>query len=83
MAQVIDHQTKFIASLMGGPAAFSDERLRQVHRALCLGHADMDEMSRLLRQTLEEFNMAPPDIDAVIAEVEMRRPLIVSGEAAA
>lgn len=27
MPRLVDHQTKFIASLLGGPASYSDERL--------------------------------------------------------
>lgn len=28
MARMVDHQTKFIASLLGGPAAYTDNQLR-------------------------------------------------------
>ena len=31
MKKQIDHQTKFIASIMGGPASFTDDMLRRVH----------------------------------------------------
>lgn len=82
MPQLIDHQTKFVASLMGGPAAFSDERLRAVHASLKISHADFDEMGALLSSALAEHGVDPADIDAVVAEIEARRAIIVAPAAA-
>lgn len=80
MPRLIDHQTKFIASVLGGPAAFSDERLRKVHTHLNLTHADFDAMTEILRETLQEFDFEEQDIRRVSAEIEARRPVIVSAE---
>jgi len=78
MARLIDHQTKFISSLLGGPASFSDERLRKVHAPLNLTHADFDEISRILRKTLAESGFEQQDIETVISEIEARRAPILS-----
>lgn len=78
MPRLIDHQTKFVASLLGGPASFSDERLQKVHASLRLSHEDFDEMSKLLRESLREHGFEPTDVDAVIAEVEARRRPIIA-----
>lgn len=78
MARLIDHQTKFMASLLGGPASFSDERLKKVHAPLNLSHEDFDEMARLLRETLLEHGFSATDVDTVIAEIEARRRPILS-----
>ena len=48
MSRLVDHQTKFIASLLGGPASYTDERLRQLHAHLGITDSDMDEMARFL-----------------------------------
>jgi hemoglobin len=82
MPRLIDHQTKFIASLMGGPASFSDERLAIVHRQLGIGHSDFDEVARLLARTLSAHGMAEADVQAVLQEVEAKRSLIVAADAA-
>ncbi len=82
MARLIDHQTKFIASLLGGPASFSDERLHAVHRHLNIGHHDFDEIAKLLAEALEEHGMHPEDIRATVAAVEAKRSVIVASQAA-
>lgn len=78
MKRLIDHQTKFVASLLGGPADFSDARLAQAHRHLDISNADFDEMKRLLNNTLSDHGMASDDCGAVLAEIEARRDQIVT-----
>jgi hemoglobin len=82
MPRLIDHQTKFISSLLGGPASFSDERLEAVHRALAISHEDFDEMGALLKDALEQHGVSEPDVRAVLAEIEARRSVIVTRTAA-
>lgn len=78
MARLMDHQTKFISSLLGGPASFSDERLRQVHATMGISHADFDEMGSLLAEALEEHGMNAADIATVSGAIEARRAIIVT-----
>lgn len=77
MPRLIDHQTKFVASILGGPAAFTDERLEQAHRGLGIRETDFDEMKRLLGLTLDEHGFSVADRTAVLAEIESRRSIIV------
>lgn len=77
MCVLIDHQTKFIASLMGGPAAFSDEALRRAHARLGISRDEFAEMVDLLRETLEDHDFAPADIDQVESEIRKRETCIV------
>jgi hemoglobin len=77
MRRLIDHQTKFIAQVMGGPVAYADEALEQVHRPLGITGPAFAEMVRLLRETLEEVALPADDIDSVIAEIERRRSIII------
>ena len=44
MPRLIDHQTKFMSSLMGGPASFSNEELERVHRHLDINEQEFQEM---------------------------------------
>ncbi|MDX5361471.1 MAG: group 1 truncated hemoglobin [Alphaproteobacteria bacterium] len=77
MARLIDHQTKFFASMMGGPASFNDETLRRVHARLGISGEAFDEMAVLLRETLEDFDLDDDDIETVLGEFVRRRPLVV------
>ncbi|MEO9778179.1 MAG: group 1 truncated hemoglobin [Sedimentitalea sp.] len=82
MARLIDHQTKFIASLMGGPASISDDRLEAVHRHLKISHADFDEVVTILSEALSEHRISKDDILLTLAAVEGKRSIIVAREAA-
>ncbi|MCG8441684.1 MAG: group 1 truncated hemoglobin [Caulobacterales bacterium] len=77
MKRLIDHQTKFVASLLGGPAEFSEDRLEQAHRNLGIDGADFDELKRLFDETLAEHGFAEDDRAAVLGEIEARRAVIV------
>ncbi len=70
MSRLIDHQTKFIAAVMGGPASYTDDALRQIHTGYDIGTVDIEEMSRLLRETFEEFDVEPTDIEQVMNKIE-------------
>ncbi|WP_120631756.1 group 1 truncated hemoglobin [Ruegeria sp. EL01] len=77
MSRIVDHQTKFIASLLGGPASYTDKQLRQLHSHLEINNAHFDELEVVLRGTLLEHDMAADDVEVVVAEFGKRRPLIV------
>lgn len=77
MSRIVDHQTKFIASLLGGPAAYTDNQLRQLHSHLAITDAHFDELETVLSGTLSQHGMAEEDVQLVVAEFEKRRPLIV------
>ena len=69
MARLIDHQTKFIASLMGG-------------RHLGIDDGDFDEVEALLAEALEEHGVSAEDIRVIGAVIETKRSLIVARRAA-
>lgn len=78
MSKMVDHQTKFIASLLGGPAAYTDNQLRQLHAHLDIADPHFDELKVVLSGTLQDHGLASEDIEAVLGEFENRRHLIVS-----
>jgi hemoglobin len=51
MARLVEHQAKFISSVMGGPASYSDAKLREAHAHLQIDDRAFDEMIGLLRVT--------------------------------
>lgn len=77
MRRQIDHQTKFIAYLMGGPASFTDEHLARVHDRLDIDEASFDELSLVLRETLEDHGMDDTDVGIVVGEFAKRKRLVV------
>ncbi len=78
LSRLVDHQTKFIAALLDGPASFSNHHLAQMHAHLGISDADFDEMMRLLDDSLAEHGFTPEDRDHVMREIEARRGVIVS-----
>ena len=79
MRRQIDHQTTFIASLMGGPASHTNEALRQVHAHLHIDQATFDELTGILRETLEDFEFEREDVESIMREVNARKPFILGG----
>jgi hemoglobin len=77
MRRLIDHQTKFISSILGGPASFSDEHLERAHRQLRIQPEDFDEVGLLLEDTLEDAGVDRATIDRVLGQVVAVRHRIV------
>ena len=78
MERLIDHQTKFVASLMGGPASYTDEMLKQLHDHLEINDKAFDEMATLFRTTLEEAGLDAEDVATVANEIVKRRSVVVN-----
>lgn len=77
MARQIDHQTKFFAAMMGGPASYSDEHLESVHAHLHITEEAFAELEVVLQETLEDHDFDDTDIGAVMGEVHRRKRIIV------
>ena len=77
MRRLVDHQTKFMASLLGGPVSYSNEHLERVHAHLNITDAAFSEVVALLRETFEDFEMDESDIALVINEILGRKHHIV------
>ena len=78
MRALIDHQTKFVAQVMGGPAEYSDEVLKTVHAKHEIDKTAFDEMAMLMQETLEDFDLEPAHIRQIINEITRRSPYIIS-----
>lgn len=79
MARLIDHQTKFIVSITGGPASFTDVQLQRAHARLAITSAQFRLMSDLLKETFEDHGFQDSDIAEVMAHVRKREGSIVGG----
>lgn len=78
MRRLIDHQSKFISAVMGGPASYSDDHLKRVHAHLGITHDAFGVMAGLLREAMEENGMAARDVEAVIHQINVRQHLVVA-----
>lgn len=74
---LIDHQTKFVASMMGGPASYSNEHLERVHRNLGIDERAFEEMCDIFRETLEDHELEEGDIGEVMGQIQARKVYIV------
>ena len=77
MKRLIDHQTKFISSMMGGPASYTNEHLERVHAHLGITEVAFTEAVDLLQETLEDHDFDDADISAVKDEVMDRKNHVV------
>jgi len=78
MKQLIDHQTKFIATLLGGPTSYTNDHLERVHARLGITEAAFLEAMDLMKDTLEEFNFETEDIRQIQDEMMSRKNYIVA-----
>ena len=74
----IDHQTKFIAQVMGGPAAYSNDMLQRVHAPLKIDRAAFNEVASLLEATLRDHGIETQDVNAVMSEIHGRAHIIIT-----
>ena len=75
---LVDHQTKFIASLLGGPASYTDEHIHVAHARLNIDAESFEEMKAILGDTLRDHGLGPEDVTKVVDSIEQRRHLIVT-----
>jgi len=78
MRRQIDHQSKFISAVMGGPGSYSDDHLLRVHARLGITHDAFLVMAQLLKEAMEDHDMDSPDVDAVMHEIVIREHLVVT-----
>jgi hemoglobin len=77
MSTQIDHQTKFISSLLGGPASYTNEQLRKVHSHLDINPKHFKEILVLLDRSLEMNGVNAEDRKFIAGEMESKRMFIV------
>ncbi|PRY26402.1 hemoglobin [Aliiruegeria haliotis] len=77
MPRLIDHQTKFVASLMGGPASFTDTHIQRAHHNLDIAPVHFDRLKEIIEGTLEKFEVEREDIETVLGAFESRRKLLL------
>ena len=78
MLTQIDHQTKFIATILGGPASYTDEQLRKIHTKMDISDDHFDTIVDLLTEAFEDNNFDQEYIEAIVTAFQARRGSIVT-----
>lgn len=78
MENLIDHQTKFISFLLGGPVTYPDAKLKAAHSNLDIQGEHFDTIKGLLGETLAAFDVEAGDIETVLEKIESYRSLIAA-----
>lgn len=78
MKRLVDHQTRFVSFLLGGPASYSDDHLQRVHARLGITTAAFDEMVLTMCETLEDHDFTSGEVAAVEHELRARQGIIVT-----
>ena len=69
MRRLMDHQTKFVSALMGGPASFTNDQLRRAHQHMNITPGEVEEMAEIFRETLEDFEVPHMEVERLHAHV--------------
>jgi hemoglobin len=77
MQRLVEHQAKFLSTVMGGPTSYSNIVLHETHRHLAIDDQAFEEMIFLFRATLEGTNIANADVETIIEDLNARRTYIV------
>jgi len=77
MQQLMNHQTKFFSSLMGGPIAYDGKQLSKVHELLGITHEAFNELAELFEEVLEDFDVSQDDINTLLTIIADAKPQIV------
>jgi len=78
MRRLMEHQTRYISAVMGGPPSYSEAHLREVHATLGITNADFDEMLSLLRVAMTDSGYDAADTDQIIRRLSALRRVIVA-----
>ncbi|MEO1138360.1 MAG: group 1 truncated hemoglobin [Pseudomonadota bacterium] len=76
LPRLIDHQTKFVSSLMGGPASFTDDHIARAHQSMVIENHHFDRLKDIVGEVLRQYKVAEEDVATIVAEFEARRSLL-------
>jgi len=77
-AKIVDHQTKFVSSVMGGPASYSDQQIQKLHSHLPITAEHFAKLAVMLAQVLNDHGVEEADAQEIIAGFASRRDLVVN-----
>lgn len=78
MAELIDHQSRFISELIGGPVSSHGKDLKKVHKRYQITSEHFSEVASILSETLLESGVEKDDVDAILKVIAVYKDEIVS-----
>jgi hemoglobin len=78
MSRLVDHQTSFMAAVMGGPHAFGADHIRNAHQGFHISRDDFEVMIELLESSLLEHRISRRDTDRVLDGYRALQPHVVT-----
>jgi hemoglobin len=77
MSALVDHQTKFWATALGGPASYTPEQLRAIHQSMEIEAHHFDLVLELVEEVLEDHDVGDEDVSTIIQAFEGYRVVII------
>ncbi|MEL1251028.1 group I truncated hemoglobin [Aurantiacibacter gilvus] len=77
-AKIVDHQTKFVSSMMGGPASYTDVQIQKLHSHLPISEAHFDKLTTILTEVLRDHGVEDDDTQEIVGTFAARRGLVVN-----
>ena len=77
MQRLMNHQTQFFSSIMGGPVSYEGNQLEKIHQRLNITDEAFAEVAELLEEVFEDFGVEQDDIAALMNIVGGAKPQIV------
>ena len=77
MDKLMDHQTRFISQVLGGPVHFKEDVLFKAHQHLNIKEEDFLEVAEYLKETLEEAGVEDGDISIIMGIVTSTKEQIL------
>ncbi len=77
MQRLMNHQTQFFSSIMGGPVSYDGSQLEKIHKRLNITEEAFAEVAELLEEVFEDFEMEADDIETLMKIVAGAKPQIV------
>jgi len=82
MPRLINHQTRFMSQVLGGPANYSGRELGEAHARFRITVEHFDLVAEILEETLEDGGMEDDDVESIMDIVAGTREVIVERNAA-
>ena len=77
-AKIVDHQTKFVSSMMGGPASYTDVQIQKLHSHLPITGENFARLATILTQVLSDHGVSDEDAAEIVGAFTQRRNLVVN-----
>lgn len=76
---MIDHQIRFMSTLLGGPAQYKGKDLGSTHAHLNITEDEFEEVAKILAKSLADHGVSGGDFDTIMSTVAGTKGEIVNG----